>query len=75
MGAIKMVHVACDYKDEPQYYHIYGVTEAGEALLDGTIELELPHTAENTADVQAIVDTLDLIAARNFASANSNQGG
>jgi hypothetical protein len=70
-----MVHVAWDYEDEPQNYHIYGVTEAGEALLDGTIELELPHSSENTTDVQTIVDALDLLATRNWALGDSNQGG
>lgn len=70
-----MIHVAWNYEDVPQYFRIYGVTEAGETLLEGTIELELPQSAENTADVQTIVDALDQLAARNWASADSNQGG
>ena len=71
-----MVHVAWEYQTSTSWnYHIYGVTEAGKALLDSAIELDLPETEENTADVQAIVDALDLLAARNWASADSNQGG
>jgi hypothetical protein len=70
-----MVHIAWEYEESASWYHIYALTEAGEALLEGTIELELPQTAENTADLQTIVDALDQLAVRNWASADSNQGG
>jgi len=71
-----MVHVAWEYQTSASWnYHIYTVTEAGQALLESSIELDLPLTEENTADVQTIVDALNQLAARNWASADSNQGG
>jgi len=38
-----MMHIAWEYQTSTSWnYHIHGVTEAGKALLDHAIELDLP---------------------------------
>lgn len=58
-------HVAWDYYDSNTgYYHIYGMTEFGDGLLNGKIIFKIPETQHNSDDVEVIADALDRIAAR-----------
>jgi hypothetical protein len=53
-----------DFKGRPSFYHIYAFDAPGETIVDGALEIAVPMTPENDADVVVIMAALRRIISR-----------